>query len=321
MPITLFKTKTRHFIQKHFYINRWNIGILKTPIANCLTNEINHQDVHWFPPLKGHQFIADPFAVFHDSNLFLFYEFLDYRNKIGKIHFAKLNPYDYSLQETGEALSSTKHLSYPYVFKESGCFYMIPESSKSKEISLYLATRFPNKWEKVHTLLNVGGIDNTILFYNNRWWLFFTLSDYKNQALQELHLAFSDDLMGKWQLHPKNPVKIDRASARPGGTPFVHQKSLFRPAQDCSKNYGGGITINKVLQLTETVFHEEAANRLSPILHSSFPDGLHTLSRCDGGAHGVIDGLQIRFTPFKFVSTWKRRWFRANQIFKGDTKL
>lgn len=312
----MFKAKWVRFIQKHFYINRWNIGILKSPITDCITNQINNRDVEWFSLVGRHQFVADPFAIYHNNQIFLFYEFLDYRNKIGKIHFAKLNPQGFSLQETGEALSSTKHLSYPYVFKEGENFYMIPESSTSKEISLYVALRFPDKWEKVHTLFNIGGIDNTVLFYNNHWWLFFTLSHYKGQALQELHLAFCDNLTGKWQLHPKNPVKIDFTSARPGGTPFVHKGSLFRPAQDCSKNYGGGITINRVLKLSENAFHEETVTTLFPIPNSPFRDGLHTLSCCDCGTFSVIDGLHIEFTPCKFVSTWERRWFRFHQILK-----
>lgn len=317
----MLKIKLHHFIKKHFYINRWNIGILKSPIANCLNGKIDNRDITWFPVLSGHQFMADPFVVSENGSLFLFYEFLDYSNKIGKIHFARINPSNFSVEETGEALSSSTHLSYPYVFKQGKDFYMVPESSASKEISLYIATRFPHQWKKIHTFFHLGGIDNTILFYNNQWWLFFTLSHYKEQALQELHLAFCDSLMGRWQLHPKNPVKIDRASSRPGGTPFIHEGNLFRPAQDCSKSYGGGVVINKILELNKNTFHEKRVAALSPVSSAPFPDGLHTLSHCNAGTFSIIDSLRLEFTPFKFVSTWKRRWFRFQQMLKKDEKL
>lgn len=299
--------------KKHFYINRWNIGIVRKPIMDCVTGTIENREIHWFPVLKGHQFMADPFMVYKNNYIFLFYEFLDYRNKIGKIHFAKIHPMDFGVQETGEALSTHMHLSYPYVFKEGKDFYMIPESSASHEISLYQAERFPNQWKKIHTLLPFGGIDNTPLYYDGRWWLFFTLSQYRGQALQELHLAFSDHLLGPWQLHPKNPVKTDRSSARPGGTPFFHDGYLFRPAQDCSKTYGGGVAINKILTLNPYEFYEETIKTILPIADSPYTHGLHTLS-CSGNQFTLLDGLHVAFTPFKFVSTWRRRWFRMRSF-------
>lgn len=298
--------------KKHFYINRWNIGIVRKSIMDCVTGSIKNSEMHWFPVLKGHQFMADPFIVHENNFIFLFYEFLDYRTKIGKIHFSKINPFDFSVHETGEALSTTAHLSYPYVFKVGNDFYMIPESSAAGEIQLYQAVYFPYQWKKVHTLLKLGGIDNTPIFYDGRWWLFFTLSQYKGQALQELHLAYSDHLFGPWHLHPKNPVKIDRSSARPGGTPFFHKAYLFRPAQDCSKSYGGGMAINKIITLNPYEFYEETIKTIPPITDSPFTQGLHTLSCCDH-PFTVLDSLHVDFTPFKFISTWQRRFFRLRK--------
>ena len=40
-------------------------------------------------------------------------------------------------------------------------------------------------------------------------------------------------------------VKTDVRSARPAGTPFVYQGELYRPAQDCSRTYGGSIVIHR----------------------------------------------------------------------------
>jgi len=66
--------------------------------------------------------------------------------------------------------------------------------------------------------------------------LFFTDAD--DGPLTKLRVWFADDLLGSWCPHPGNPVKPDIRSARPAGTPFVHDGALYRPAQDCSRTYG-----------------------------------------------------------------------------------
>jgi len=92
-----------------------------------------------------------------------------------------------------------------------------------------------------------------------------------------------------------NPVKCDVRSSRPGGTPFVHDGALYRPAQDSSKSYGGALTINRITSLSQDEFREEPRVHLEPFRDSPYPDGLHTLSAA--GSITVLDGKRMAFLP------------------------
>src|SRR5439155_12990002 len=72
--------------------------------------------------------------------------------------------------------------------------------------------------------------------------------------------------------------KCDITSARPAGVPFWVAGSLIRPAQDCSRSYGGAITLNKIHELTPTRFREETVASIVPDPRGPYPDGIHTLS-------------------------------------------
>ena len=102
---------------------------------------------------------------------------------------------------------------------------------------------------------------------------------------------FAPALTGPWVPHQLEPVKIDAASARPGGTPFVRDGVLYRPAQDCSIRYGGRLALNRVDVLDQRRFAETPIRFIEPV--AELPHGMHTLSRA--GAATLIDGNRTRF--------------------------
>jgi hypothetical protein len=101
--------------------------------------------------------------------------------------------------------------------------------------------------------------------------------------------------VGEWHAHVGNPIKIDIRSARPAGPPFRHRGDLIRPAQDCSKRYGGSVVFNRVVQLTPFDFLEEPIARLEPDYRGPYPAGLHTV--CGAGGVTIIDGARHAFIP------------------------
>jgi hypothetical protein len=104
---------------------------------------------------------------------------------------------------------------------------------------------------------------------------------------------WADDLLGDWHPHASNPVKIDVRSARPAGTPFVHDGVLYRPAQDCSRSYGGGVAICRVDALTPTEFREEVV-RVIRSMPNAYRRGTHTLASI--GDATLVDGKRLVFT-------------------------
>jgi len=199
-----------------------------------------------------------------------------------------------------------------------GRLLCVPETHEAREIALYEVERFPDRWKRLATLVaDIVIVDASVFRHGDWWWLAGSEAASKG-ANCELHLWFAPDLTGPWQPHPGNPVKIDVRSARPGGTPFLQDGVLYRPAQDCSKTYGGRIVINRVVTLTPSAFHEEFAVAVDPDGAGAYPQGLHTLSAV--GNVTLIDGKRIRFVPAQFrrtLGSWLQALLKRRRVAHG----
>jgi hypothetical protein len=108
--------------------------------------------------------------------------------------------------------------------------------------------------------------------------------------------------------HSRNPEKVDPSASRPAGAPFVFQGCLYRPAQDCSRTYGGRVVLNRVTKLTATEFEEVAEVAAEPYADSDYPHGLHTLSAA--GSVTLLDGKHM---PFQRRFSERLLWRRFTQ--------
>jgi hypothetical protein len=263
----------------------WNVGIVYESIKNFLKPNFKPR-VHWLPKRKNGKIYADPFGVSHNHGVTIFFEESDYLHRKSVISYIELKGTT-PVNEPRTALELPIHISYPYIFQHQGETFCVPETAQAGEISLYKCEYFPDRWKKVNTLIdNAAGIDSTLFNYEERWWLICTLAG--KDLLSNLHIWHAPDLLGPWRPHHKNPVKSDIRSARPAGAPFISDGYLYRPAQDCSKTYGGRIIINKVTKLTPEQFSEEPASVVEPFRDGPYPDGIHTISAVNDMT--LIDG-------------------------------
>lgn len=275
-----------------FRYTAWNIGIVDSPISAFLVPDFRPV-IRWLPQQRNGHIQADPFGRSDGRSLTILFERLDYFRRKGTICAVEVSD-NTPIQEPKVVIELPVHMSYPYVFEHKGETYCVPETSQAREVPIYKAVEFPNRWIKVGRLLeNIRAIDTTVFQHNDRWWSMFTDRDRGGDA--NLYVWHAPDLWGPWQPHPLNPVKTDIRSARPGGTPFVHEGQLYRPAQDCSRTGGGSIVVNRVKQLTTTEFQEEPVAVVAPYSGTPYQKGLHTLSAA--GLFTLIDGKRFRFIP------------------------
>jgi hypothetical protein len=154
-------------------------------------------------------------------------------------------------------------------------------------------------------LEHFGGVDPTVFRHDERWWLMCT--EKGSGMNSRLWIWHGSELRGPWLPHARNPVKTDVRSARPGGTPFVHEGVLYRPVQDCSRTYGGRIIIQRVTALTPSEFAEEPVTTIEASPASPFPLGRHTLAQV--GDMVLIDGHREVFiwdSLRGFLKIWAR---------------
>jgi len=163
----------------------------------------------------------------------------------------------------------------------------------SGQVVMYRATDFPFDWKKEATLLDsFAGIDNTIVQNDGFWWMFNGCLN--NLPKQKLFLWYAENLTGPWKPHPRNPVKDNITSARPGGSIFQYEGELYRPTQDCTIRYGEAMTINRISVLNPEEFVEEKARVIYPYEDSEYNKALHTLAEVSSGIT-ILDGRAEKF--------------------------
>ncbi len=282
-------------IGKLFLVNEWNIGVAKCGIEEFLT--IPNQKINWLPYKSWVGFCADPFGfIDKEGKKNIFFEKYTYLERRGNISHFQI---DENLNVVKESLVLSKpfHLSYPYIFSDNEQRFALVESYKANKLELY-KIKEDATLEKVKDLItDMSVVDPSIVKYNNIWWLFFTIN---NQGDSKLHLAYSQDLLGDWKMHPKNPVKDDITSSRSAGEIFLHNGFLYRPAQNCKAAYGSSIVINKITTLDIENFQEETEIEVHPNQLDKYPHGLHTIATL-GKNMTLIDGKRRIFSICKPV--------------------
>lgn len=276
----LFANFLRHVYFRLFVMQRWNVALLKGNMAMLQTTP--HSLPRTFLKQRNkHSFNADCFGAATEEGIAVFYEELDY-SKQGKGEI-KLAKFDQGGKEIGyaipEGLDIQTHASYPYLFRENGAVFMIPETGAAKKVSLFRSEEFPARWTWEADLLKGQAIsDATLLHHQGMYWLFFTIHSNQFDADLHLHLAYSTSLGNAFTFHPQNPVKISARSARPAGTPYLDPDgNLIRPAQNFCRTYGGSVVLNKITTLSTTDYAEEEIGEVKPF-DSYYKDGLHTVA-------------------------------------------
>ncbi len=255
---------------KHRGIQRWSVGIGRVKSVDMITapdSVISHAYVkkHY-----GIDYIADPFIYKHDNRYFLFVEeAINDFGKIGVFVSEDLKQWNYR----GTVIEEPEHMSYPQVFEHDNSTYMLPETKDAGRVSLYKATSFPMRWERVRDLIPYGLLDVTIINHNNSVYLFGVTGKY------ELQCFVSDDIIaGTFTLHPNSPLGIGE-KMRPAGTPYVKNGEIIMPVQSRKKGYGHSVWSLLISELTpEKIRYKKGACLLLPDRASDyFKHGIHHL--------------------------------------------
>lgn len=229
------------------------------------------------PNPKG-SYLADPFLIEEEGEMYVFAEQFDYSKRKGVISFAQLSNGEVS--EFSLALEEAFHLSYPFLFQEKGEWFMMVESSSSKSLRLYKAKEFPGKWELAKTWFEGFEMyDPTIVKKDELFWLFVNVKPHPvASSFDELSLYYSEDLLaGDWIPHPLNPIISDVRSSRPAGNLFLENGAWFRPAQDSAKHYGHQIRIQEIVQWDRENYSEQTHKIISADWNPGLM-GTHTIN-------------------------------------------
>jgi hypothetical protein len=142
-------------------------------------------------------------------------------------------------------------------------------------------------------LENENLIDPIITVQDGIVWLF---AGKRGSDLDCLFLWSAKSIFGPFVEHRLNPIVCSPKFARNGGAIFNYQGHLYRPAQDCTDNYGDGISIMRIESLSQTSYIETLAKSIK--FSDSF--GPHTINFAENIA--VFDSYEKIFDPFAWKS-------------------
>jgi hypothetical protein len=275
----------------------WNIGRLSSPIQAFIGRN-ERAKVEILQPSRKRTYIADPCVVTVNHQQFIFCEEYPYDSGLGLISVFELGK---ARLEPLPIIREPFHLSYPQVFEYNGHMYCVPESGSANCVRLYRAVLFPTQWVLDRTLIeNFSAVDSTLLRQRGEWWLFCTSAARGRRAYNShLYIWHAPDLFGPWSPHPRNPVKIDVRSVRPAGQIFEHDGAWYRPAQDCSRRYGGAITLNRIDRLDLHGYEETVVGTIRPPA-GAYDKGIHTISSSNGET--IVDVQRTVFEPRSLIT-------------------
>jgi len=260
----------------------WNVAVsaLDAPLHD-VRQLAAAAPARWMRRQPAFEFLADPFPYRDGGREWLLAEHGGHRRDVrGTI--VRLDPDDPE-RPAEPAIARDRHISYPYTFADADDVYCAPEMSQEGGCVVYRLER--GAWRPAHRILpDVRVVDPTFVRAGGLWWLFCTPAPPRHNS--DLRAFFAESLGGPWRPHARDPLKRDLASSRPAGRPFRIGDRLFRPAQDCSRTYGGAVVVMEIDRLTPTAFAETLALRLDPDPRWPFPDGRH---------HLVVDGSRVYF--------------------------
>ncbi len=302
--VKIFINKIKFHYEELFKPEQWNIGIIHKPINTFLKiQSVDVNEIFWLTKPKRGIYFSDPFGFKSNGFLQILYENYNYRTRRANISKIEFDLKKKSIINNKIIIDKTFHLSFPYVFEYNDEIFCMPEASQNNQIDLYKFDKEDDVFVPVSTILrNVDAVDTTLFNYEGLWWLFFTR---KEQSGTNLYAYYSKEIFGAYEPHKNNPIKTDVRSSRPAGTAFYYDGNLYRPAQNCSKTYGGEISINKIIKLNPFEFDENVVAVVKPFQKTKFNKGIHTLSSVDD--YTIIDAKRFAFVMNNFIFQFKRK--------------
>jgi hypothetical protein len=297
------------YIDKLFF-KKWIIGIYAGDIKDIIRSKSFDPDITWLFLKPFDKYHADPFLVrSNDGNFKIMIEQFIYNEGYGKITLLTLDK-NFRPLSNKVVLDTKSHLSYPFIFTENGKNYVFPEAGQSGKLSCYEYDNVNESLSFVKDILELPLRDSSILKRNGKYWIFSSVNE--NDKDYKLLVFFSENLLGPYVAHPGNPLNSGLDGIRPAGDFIEVDGTIYRPSQNCKKEYGESITIQKIIELDEKNLKEEpymtlnfnTSNRLNFRMTN-----FHTLNVLDN--YIVVDGIKATFSPVLQLKSFLRN--RTNQ--------
>ena len=254
------------------------------------------------------EYVADPFLLGRGGLYHLFFEVLNLQTGRGELSVAHSRDRAHWTYG-GVILREAWHLSYPYVFEHDGEVYLIPESAEHRAVTLYRATEFPRRWQKVTDLLTGAPYVDSSIFRDGledgHWWLVTSLEEGGAPLVYR-----AESLTGPWDaVDVHGPA--DARRLRSAGRIFLRAGAWHRPVQRRGQVYGEDVWLMRI-DLIDGTYRETLATDIPQPLLAPHGEGWNSLGMHhmdvqpeDGGFLATVDGKAL-ILDLNLRRTWLR---------------
>ena len=267
---------------KLLYSQNWNIGFCEQTPEDLIKRKAL-RPIQWLKHPYRDRWFADPFILkVTEEEIVVFVEECPMENPKGIISELVIDRKTKRLKKRYVMLEKDTHLSYPAIICHEGRIYVYPENGASGELNIYEYDEAHHCLVNPRCILNEAVSDATIVRRYNAYYM--TATKFP-ETQKRLYLYKAESLYGPYKQVFENPVIEELSNSRNGGNYFSAYGSEYRPSQDCSKRYGGALSIMNVNRWCD--YQEFEAFGIRPI-SCRYDLGIHTLNFEEGMA--VIDG-------------------------------
>ena len=273
-----------------FFRKKWSISTTNQSISDVLSDSDISRNLTPLRTPRAFAFAADP-NYLEDGSIIC--EVVEKGSNIGKLAIATNGKFEII---DSPHLENTKHYSFPFVLNIEGSNFLLPEMASCGQQFLYeidtnnqITRSFPLMGLEHETL-----IDPIITLQDGTIWLF---AGKRGSDLDCLFLWSTKSIHEPFVEHVMNPIVCSPKFARNAGAIFNYDGNLYRPAQNCTENYGDGISFMKIEAISQSTYLESLAK--STKFLDSF--GPHTINFAENVA--VFDHYKKVFDPF----AWKTK--------------
>jgi hypothetical protein len=297
-------------INYKLFFKKWVVGICRGNIEEIIRSKTFDPDIDWILLKPYDKYYADPFFLIpRDDKLKLLLEKFTIDDDYGSL---SLMTFDKNYKPISEKiiLDTKSHLSYPFLFIENNKAYIFPEAAQSGRLSCYEYDYANEKLIFCKDIIDLPLVDSTILKKDGKYWIFSSIN--RQDKDYELHIFYSDSLLGPYLSHPGNPVKRGIDGTRSAGNFIEVDGIIYRPAQNCKIEYGKSMTINKIVELNETSVVEEPYMTISINRKNKHNKGIHNIHTINVlGDLIVVDGIKWSFSPIDSFKEFLRNRAKA----------
>ncbi len=264
------------------YNQLWNIGFCEQSISEVF-QEYSLRKIRWLKHPYRDRWFADPFLLdVNDDTIIIFVEERLIEGDKGYLSELLIERKTLKLLERKVILEQESHLSYPAIVRFENSVYVYPENALGGALKIYSYDPTNHCLVNPRIILDESVADATIFNYGGHFYIIAT--KYPNSQ-EDAFLYKADKIDGPYKQVSSLPIQNDRSCSRPAGNLFTYNGVLFRPAQDCSKNYGGGLSIMMINNLSP--YDEQLILKVKPE-SVRYNLGIHTFNCSDNLI--VVDG-------------------------------